>query len=103
MSALLPNPAEDRFAQILRPSHVLCKDDVVWMLEYIKKKVAEKDPRLLELSQPRLLQNYQYYSETAMLLIHRRSMFDQEADRLKAWLREAAYGLYPNPEDRQPF
>ncbi|UJF35234.1 hypothetical protein [Paenibacillus hexagrammi] len=87
------NHTKGKLEQILHPSHPLCRDDVVWILEFIKKKVAEEDPQLQDLSQPRLMRNFRYFAEVAMMLIHRRNGFDQEADRLKMWLREAAYGL----------
>lgn len=94
MSQALPhNRAAQKLDQLLHPSHVLCRDDVIWILEYIKKKVAERDANLLALSQPRLLTNFHYFAEIAMLLIHRRGGSDQEADRLKSWIAEATYGL----------
>ncbi|WP_424765956.1 hypothetical protein [Paenibacillus sp. sgz302251] len=84
---------ERRIQRILDPAHPLCREDVVWMLEYIKKKVADEDPALMDLSQPRLMQNFHFFAEAAMSLIHRRHSCDQEADRLRDWLRQAAYGL----------
>lgn len=84
--------------KILNPYHSLSKTDVVWILESIKKKVAEEDPSLLALSQPRLLQNFRYFAEISMMLIHQKSFFDQEADRLKTWAYEASYGLYSKVE-----
>ncbi|MFX3633386.1 MAG: hypothetical protein ACE3L7_30995 [Candidatus Pristimantibacillus sp.] len=88
-----PHPTHMRLSRILNPDHPLCREDVVWMLEYIKKKVADEDPALLDLSQPRLLKNFHFFAEAAMSLVHRRHFSDQEADRLRAWLIEAAYGL----------
>lgn len=82
-----------RLEQILNPNHPLCKEDVVWALEYVKKKVAEQDPRLLSLSQPRLLRNFQFFAEAATMLMHRSPGYIHEAERLRASLREAAYGL----------
>jgi hypothetical protein len=84
---------QNKLDQMLHPSYQLCREDVVWILEFIKKKVAEEDPNLLGLAQPRLLKNFQYFAEISMMLIHWRNGFDQEADRLKMWLREAAHGL----------
>lgn len=85
-----PNqPIRSRLEQILHPNHPLCRDDVVWVLELIKKRVAEEDPALLDLPQPRLLKNFQYFAETAMMLIHRRPVYDQELDRIRIWMREA--------------
>lgn len=90
---LFQSTSQSRLEQILHPSYQLCREDVVWILEFIKKKVAEEDPKLHGLSQPRMMENFRYFAEVAMMLIHHRSGFDQEADRLKMWLREAAYGL----------
>nr|WP_102712408.1 hypothetical protein [Paenibacillus castaneae] len=86
--------SRQRMDRILHPDHPLCREDVVWMLEYIKKKVADEDPALMDLSQPRLMQNFHFFAEAAMSLVHRRHYSDQEAHRLREWLRQAAYGLY---------
>lgn len=91
-------PNEIKISQILDPEHPLCRDDVIWMLGYIKKKVADEDPSLMVLSQPRLMQNFLYFAEAAMALIHRRHYCDQEADRLRQWLIQAAYGLIPQTD-----
>ncbi|MCR2804870.1 hypothetical protein [Paenibacillus soyae] len=86
---------EQKIKQILDPEHPLCREDVVWMLGYIKKKVADEDPSLMDLPQPRLMQNFLYFAEAAMALIMRRHYCDQEASRLRHLLRQAAYGLIP--------
>jgi hypothetical protein len=91
--SLFQSPSQGRLEQILKPGYQLCREDVVWILEFIKKKVAEEDPQLLGLSQPHLMRNFRYFTEIAMMLIHHRSGFDQEAERLRAWLREVAYGI----------
>jgi hypothetical protein len=93
------NPTQQKLDYILNPSTPLCREEVVWILEYIKKKVAEEDPNLLSLSQPRLLQNFRYFAEIALMLIQRRINFDQEPDRLKKWIAEASFGLIQ--QDRQ--
>ncbi|MFC6331307.1 hypothetical protein ACFP56_01615 [Paenibacillus septentrionalis] len=80
--------------QILDPTYPLSRDDVVWMLGYITKKVADADPAVLELSQPRLMKNFHAYAEAAMALLHRRASSEQEAERLRDWLREASHGLH---------
>ncbi|MFD1955119.1 hypothetical protein ACFSL6_13300 [Paenibacillus thailandensis] len=89
------HPNDKRISVIMDPNHPLCREDVVWMLEYIKKKVADKDPSLLGLAQPRLIQNFHAFAEAAMSLVHRRHCSEQEADRMRSWLREAAFGLWP--------
>lgn len=92
----IPNAAQRKLEQILNPAHPLCRDDVVWILEFIKKKVAEEDPGLKDLSQPRLMQNFRYFAEISLMLIHRRGGFEYEADRLKDWIHEASFGLHPH-------
>jgi hypothetical protein len=81
-----------KLERILQPGYQLCREDVVWILEFIKKKVAEEDPNLTGLAQPHLINSFRYFTEIAMMLIQRKNGFDQESDRLKKWLREAAYG-----------
>ncbi|GLX68349.1 hypothetical protein [Paenibacillus glycanilyticus] len=87
------HPTSARIDRILSPDHPLCREDVIWMLEYIKKKVADEDPALRSLSQPRLLRNFHYFAEASMLLIRRKHYSDQEASRLRQCLIEASYGL----------
>ncbi|CAM3356067.1 hypothetical protein PALU110988_18325 [Paenibacillus lupini] len=87
------HPSNVRMDRILSPDHPLCREDVVWMLEYIKKKVADEDPALRDLSQPRLLKNFHYFAEASMLLIRRKHYSEQEATRLRQCLIEASYGL----------
>ncbi|MDQ1913114.1 hypothetical protein RAC89_22220 [Paenibacillus sp. GD4] len=94
------NLTELKLQQILDPDRPLCKEDVVWVLEYIKKKVTEEDPKMTDLSQPRLMQNFRYFAEIALMLIQRRNGFDQEADRLKSWVYEASFGLHPAKASR---
>jgi hypothetical protein len=89
---------QHKLEQILEQSHTLCKEDILWILEYVKKKVADQDPSLLELSQPRLLKNFHCFAEVAMMLIHRRHKCEQELDLLKSWLYEATHGLHSNED-----
>jgi hypothetical protein len=101
LQAQYANKAQQKLESILDPSRPLTREDAVWILEYIKKKVAEEDPKLLDLTQPRLMQNFRYFAEIALMLIQRRNGFDQEADRLKRWVTEASFGLNsPTPEPK---
>jgi hypothetical protein len=93
---------KSRIDEILQPAHILCREDVVWTLEYIKKKLAEEDPAFLELPSSRLLKNFHYFAEIAMMLIHRHQPQDQEMNRLKMWMAEAAYGLRPQERPIPP-
>ncbi|GKU78452.1 hypothetical protein [Paenibacillus sp. L3-i20] len=94
-NARTTDPTELRIRRILDSEYPLCRDDVVWMLGFIKKKVADEDPSLMDLSQPRLMQNFLSFAEAAMALIQRRHACDQEAERLREWLKQAAYGIIP--------
>ncbi|MCR8656051.1 hypothetical protein [Paenibacillus endoradicis] len=84
---------KQKIERILDSTYPLSRDDVVWMLGYITKKVADEDPAITGLSQPQLLQNFHAYAEVAMALIGRRNSSDQEAERLRQWLRQASQGL----------
>jgi len=95
-----PTPQErhiqDKWERLLDPSYALCKEDVIWMLDYIAKNVTEENESLLALSQSRLLTNFRSFAEVAMMLIKRHSGPHQEQNRLKERIAEAAYGLTPN-------
>lgn len=91
-SKTLPS-SHSRLEQILHPNHTLKREDVLWVLDFIKKKVADKDPVLMTLPQPRLIENFHYFAEVAMILLQRNVFYDLEYDRLKLYLREALFGL----------
>lgn len=55
--------------------------------------MADEDPALLGLSQPRLLKNFRFFAEITMQLVHRHNACVEEANRLREWLSEASYGL----------
>lgn len=88
--------ADQKLERILSPTHTICKEDMIWVLNYIKSKIAEEDERLMALPQPRLYKNFANFAEAAMLIIHKKQVFDQEADELKTWIAEACYGLSPS-------
>ncbi|AJY76416.1 hypothetical protein [Paenibacillus beijingensis] len=90
-----PHLSRQRIARILDPQQQLCREDVLWMLEYIKKKVADEDSGLTELSQPRLLQNFHGFAEAAMSMLQPAHSSARDADRLRRYLREASHGLLP--------
>jgi hypothetical protein len=80
------NPTRLKLEQLSHPAHPLCREDVIWMLEFIKKKVAEPDPHLMDLTQPQLLQHFHEFAEVAMKLIYRRPSYYIETEKLKAWI-----------------
>jgi hypothetical protein len=89
--APLINPTRIRMEQISHPTHPLCRDDVIWMLDLIKKKVSEPDPNLIQLSPIQLLEHFHVFAELAMKLIHRRQTCCQETEQLKAWIYATYY------------
>jgi hypothetical protein len=89
LSTLKLNADRLKLEQIALPSHPLCREDVVWMLEFIKKKAAEKDPVLLDQPQPHLIEHFYTYAEVAMKLIHRQPLYDQDIEQLKSWIYSA--------------
>lgn len=91
---LEPQPTNVRLNRILNPDYPLCRDDVVWVLEFMKKKVADEAPELLSLPQPQLLKKFQCFAEASMILIKQRRGLGQEPDRLRSCLQEILFGLH---------
>jgi hypothetical protein len=85
------NPTRIRIEQISHPAHPLCRDDIIWMLDLIKKKVSEPDPNLIGLSSTQLLQYFHIFAELAMKLIHRSQTCYQETEQLKEWIHKSYY------------
>lgn len=95
------DPAEERFHLLMDPSHELRRDEIVWILSYVKQKAADEDPALLGLHQPRLLKNFVHYAEIALLLIQSRSANVQEYGHIRHLLAEACHGLLSTAGQRQ--
>ncbi|MFD0713702.1 hypothetical protein [Paenibacillus sp. GCM10027626] len=83
----------NRFATMLRSDYPLCRDDVIWMLETLKKKMADEASALSDLPQPQLLRMFQAFAEVSMMLIKNRHGCDTEIERLRSSLQEAAHAL----------
>lgn len=81
-----------RITRIFEPGYVICRDDVLLVLHYVQQKVALEDPLLMDLPKPRLITNFQYFSEAAMLLLGEHTSHSTQ-ERLRTCLREALYGL----------
>jgi hypothetical protein len=90
-SAPIINHTQIRIEQISHPSHPLCREDVIWMLELIKKKVVEQDPSIMDLDQPQLIQHFNAFAELAMKLNHRRTASYPEDEHLTAWIYQANF------------
>jgi hypothetical protein len=82
-----------KLEQIIHPSHPLCREDVIWMLEFIKKKAADKDNVLLDQTNPRLIEQFHAYAEVALKLIHRQPLYDQDIEQLKCWIHDSFLSL----------
>ncbi|MGM1049971.1 MAG: hypothetical protein ACQEXX_28100 [Bacillota bacterium] len=55
--------------------------------------MASKDPALLDLSKPRLLQSFNSYCEAAMLLLNSKAHFHVDNDNIRACLLDIVHGL----------
>ncbi|GAB6990549.1 hypothetical protein JCM16418A_25990 [Paenibacillus pini] len=82
-----------RIKQITDPQHTLCRDDMIWALHYVQKKVAQGEPALLELPKPRLLLNFQNFGEAAIMLFSGSQSSHLENERIRSCLLEAMHGL----------
>ncbi|NMO94696.1 hypothetical protein [Paenibacillus lemnae] len=82
-----------RLRQILDPSHPLCREDIIWVLHYVQKKVASKDPALQDLSKPQLLQSYAGYCQTVMSLLGGTRPVHSGSDEIRACLLDIVNGL----------
>ncbi|QHT61885.1 hypothetical protein GXP70_19125 [Paenibacillus lycopersici] len=93
--AALPEPfsALYRVKRISDPDYPLSRDDVIWTLEFVKKKMADEAPDLHGLPQPLLLKKFQCFAEASLLLLKQRSGCGPEADRLRQCLLEVIAGL----------
>lgn len=83
----------DTMRRLLDPAYPLCREDVVWALDYIKRKVADGAPEWTGLDRPRLLAHFAAYANLAMHLLHRQSLCGEDAEQLRSLLRDT---LSPN-------
>ncbi|MBB6636410.1 hypothetical protein [Cohnella thailandensis] len=74
--------------RLLDPSYPLCREDLVWALDYIKRKVAEGAPEWSGLDRPRLLALFAAYAGVATHLLNRQSLCSEDAEHLRALLRD---------------
>ncbi|HEX7057726.1 MAG TPA: hypothetical protein VF260_11130 [Bacilli bacterium] len=101
MTATFPTSASENeeaikhFSRLSDAFHPISKDDCIWALEYVKKKVAEEDPNLLGLSQPRLLKNFSAFADAALTLLSQTGKSEWEAENLRRSVLEAAFGIRP--------
>jgi len=89
-------PSEQPLRRLLDPSHPLQREDVLWALGFIKKKVADGAPEWSGLDRPQLLAHFACFADMALLLLHRRSPSSRETDCFRAMLSE----LLPRGQER---
>lgn len=82
-----------RITRIFEPGYVICRNDVLLVLHYVQQKVALEDPLITDLPKPRLIANFQHFSEAAILLLGEHTASHSTQERLKNCLHEALYGL----------
>jgi len=55
MPIAAPQSAGSRIDRIRDPARPACRDDLIWLLHAVKKKVADGAPALQELPRPQLI------------------------------------------------
>ncbi|MCC3372947.1 hypothetical protein [Cohnella sp. REN36] len=83
-----PLPASDMLRRLQTPDYPLCREDVLWALDYIKHKVADGAPEWSELDRPQLLAHFACYASLAMRLVQRQSLCGEDAACLRAMLAD---------------
>lgn len=84
---------EMRLSQLLHPANPLCRSDVIWTLEWLKKKATGLDASMLDSSQPPLLSTFRCFAEASLLILRGKPSCQQELARLRQLLTEAVHGM----------
>jgi hypothetical protein len=79
---------EQPLRHLLDSTYPLCREDVLWTLGFVKKKVADGAPEWSGLDRPQLLAHFACFADMALLLLHRRSPSDQETASFRAMLND---------------
>lgn len=88
-----------KMEHILDKHTALNREDIIWLLDFIRQNVADPNSKLLSLPPQRMLKNFHSFAEIAMMMIRRGDFLLQEASQLKRWVLEATHGLRP-PESK---
>jgi hypothetical protein len=84
----MDSPIGQPLRRLLDPSYPLCREDVLWALGFIKKKVADGAPEWSGLDRPQLLAHFACFADMAMLLLHRRSPSGSETACFRTMLSD---------------
>jgi hypothetical protein len=88
MTHAAPQFAGDRLDRIRDPACPACREDLVWLLHTVKKKVADGDPALQDLPRPQLIALFRDFAEAALTLLGERTCAD-ELERARRGLADA--------------
>jgi hypothetical protein len=94
MPITAPQPAGSRIDRILDPARPACREDLVWLLHAVKKKVADGDPALQGLPRPQLIALFRDFAEAALVLLGGRTCAADELERARLRLADAVVMLY---------
>jgi hypothetical protein len=83
-----PPSAGSRIDRILDPACPACRDDLLWLLHAVKKKVADGAPALQDLPRPQLIALFRDFAEAALTLLGGRTCAD-ELERARRGLADA--------------
>jgi hypothetical protein len=72
--------------RLLDRSQPFCREDVLWALDYMKRKAAEGAPEWTGLDRPQLVEVFACYAEMALLLLQRQTPGRPEKERFRAVL-----------------
>ncbi|MFC5703496.1 hypothetical protein ACFPVX_19580 [Cohnella faecalis] len=73
------NPPIEPLRRLLDPEYPLCRDDVLWALDHVKRKVAEGAPEWSGLDRPQLLAHFVCFADIALMMLHRRTLEGPES------------------------
>jgi len=89
-----PQSAGRRIDRIRDPARPACREDLVWLLHAVKKKVADGAPALQDLPRPHLIALFRDFAEAALVLLNGRTCTADELERARRSLADAVVMLY---------
>lgn len=70
--------------RLLDSTQPFCREDVLWALHAMKRKLAEGAPEWSGLDRPELLACFSCFAEMSLLLLHRQTPGHPETERFRA-------------------
>jgi len=87
-------PAAARIDRIRDPARPACREDIVWLLHAVKKKVADGAPALQEMPRPQLLLLFRDFAEAALDLLAHSHIAAGDLERARRRLADALVLLH---------